>query len=85
MQRNAYLVVYRNAMSDEPTITPSTSAKASASVDVHCNFCGRSSTTVKHVIAGPNVNICNDCVDICVEILEDQGVRIREKPRIPGD
>ena len=36
-----------------------------------CNFCGKSTEEVSLIIAGPNVYICDECVDLCVEIIED--------------
>lgn len=38
---------------------------------LHCSFCGKSQNEVKKLIAGPNVYICNECVDICNEIIND--------------
>jgi ATP-dependent Clp protease ATP-binding subunit ClpX len=39
--------------------------------DLHCSFCGKSATEVKKLIAGPDVYICNECVDKCYGILSD--------------
>lgn len=36
-----------------------------------CSFCGKSQSTFKKLIAGPNVYICNECVELCVEILAE--------------
>lgn len=36
-----------------------------------CSFCGKSQEQVKKLIAGPGVYICNDCVELCDEILEE--------------
>jgi hypothetical protein len=36
-----------------------------------CSFCGQAKESVSNLIAGPAVNICNHCVDICVEIIAD--------------
>jgi ATP-dependent Clp protease ATP-binding subunit ClpX len=36
-----------------------------------CSFCGKSQSTVEKLIAGPVVNICNECVALCIEILEE--------------
>jgi hypothetical protein len=36
-----------------------------------CSFCGKTSKEVLKLIAGPNVNICNECIEICNEILSD--------------
>ncbi len=34
-----------------------------------CSFCGKSQDQVKKLIAGPEVYICNECVDLCVELV----------------
>ena len=40
-----------------------------------CSFCGKSQSEVRRLIAGPNVCICNECVDLCRTIMgEDPGV-----------
>lgn len=36
---------------------------------VHCSFCGKSQNEVRKLIAGPRVYICNECIDICNEII----------------
>jgi hypothetical protein len=42
-------------------------------VDVACSFCGKSRQRVKRLIGGPGVYICDECVELCNEILaEDQ-------------
>ncbi|MEZ5425322.1 MAG: ATP-dependent Clp protease ATP-binding subunit ClpX [Pyrinomonadaceae bacterium] len=38
---------------------------------LRCSFCGKSQTEVKKLIAGPSVYICNECIDICNEIIND--------------
>ncbi len=37
-----------------------------------CSFCGKEATMVKRLIAGPGVYICNECIDLCNGILEDE-------------
>jgi ATP-dependent Clp protease ATP-binding subunit ClpX len=37
-----------------------------------CAFCGKSHKQVKQLIAGPSGYICNECVDLCQEILEEE-------------
>lgn len=37
-----------------------------------CSFCGKSHSEVKKLIAGPGVYICNECVDLCVSILDKE-------------
>ena len=38
---------------------------------LRCSFCGKSQNEVKKLIAGPNVYVCNECIDICNEIIND--------------
>ena len=38
---------------------------------IRCSFCGKSQDTVKRIIAGPGVYICNECIDLCSQIVED--------------
>lgn len=35
-----------------------------------CNFCGRTTDEVEHMVAGPNVMICDNCVDVAAEVLK---------------
>ncbi|SDT16940.1 ATP-dependent Clp protease ATP-binding subunit ClpX [Microlunatus soli] len=37
-----------------------------------CSFCGKSQKQVKKLIAGPGVYICDECIDLCNEILEEE-------------
>ncbi len=37
-----------------------------------CSFCGKNQKEVKKLIAGPSVYICNECVGLCDEIIEDE-------------
>ncbi|MGA1738742.1 MAG: ClpX C4-type zinc finger protein, partial [Candidatus Nanopelagicaceae bacterium] len=37
-----------------------------------CSFCGKTQKQVKKLIAGPGVYICDECIDLCNEILEDE-------------
>ncbi|MBQ7112757.1 MAG: ATP-dependent Clp protease ATP-binding subunit ClpX [Clostridia bacterium] len=46
-------------------------AKFDEKGSVKCSFCGKSQDEVHRVIAGPGVYICNECIDLCREILED--------------
>ena len=41
-----------------------------------CSFCGRSQSEVKKLIAGSSAYICNECVELCNEILEEEYERI---------
>ena len=37
-----------------------------------CSFCNKTQDQVRKLIAGPNAFICDECVDICMEIIEDE-------------
>ena len=37
-----------------------------------CSFCGKKQSQVKKLIAGPNIYICNECVDFCNDILVEE-------------
>ena len=62
-------------MSD--TNTPSTSDKV-----LYCSFCGKSQHEVKKLIAGPSVFICDECIDLCTDIIQEE---IAKLPKADGD
>lgn len=37
-----------------------------------CSFCGKNQDQVKRLVAGPNVYICEECIELCQEIVEDE-------------
>lgn len=39
---------------------------------VACSFCGKSQDQVKKIVAGPGVYICNECIDLCKEIIDEE-------------
>ena len=39
-----------------------------------CSFCGKSQKQVKKLIAGPGVYICDECIELCNEIIEEEQV-----------
>ncbi len=41
---------------------------------LRCSFCGKPQEQVKRLIAGPNVYICNECIELCQEIIEEEFV-----------
>ena len=47
-----------------------------------CNFCGRSGDEVERLIAGPGVFICNECIEVCRNILEEE-VKTSKKKGLP--
>ena len=38
---------------------------------IRCSFCGKTQEAVQRIIAGPGVYICNECIDVCTNIIED--------------
>ncbi|MBF0163940.1 MAG: ATP-dependent Clp protease ATP-binding subunit ClpX [Magnetococcales bacterium] len=54
---------------------------------LHCNFCGKTQHEVRKLIAGPSVFICNECVDLCRDILKEDktdGGPLRKRAGIPA-
>ena len=45
---------------------------ANTDKNIRCSFCGKSQDAVERIIAGPNVFICNECIKVCSNILEDE-------------
>jgi ATP-dependent Clp protease ATP-binding subunit ClpX len=61
-------------------------ARFGESEHLKCSFCGETQRQVRKLIAGPGVYICDECVDLCNEILEEElavetEVRLEELPR----
>jgi ATP-dependent Clp protease ATP-binding subunit ClpX len=50
---------------------------------LRCSFCGKSQNEVKKLIAGPTVYICNECIDICIEIISDDAQQEAAAARPP--
>lgn len=48
-----------------------------------CNFCGRSGDEVERLIAGPGVFICNECIEVCRNILEEEMKTSKKKKGLP--
>lgn len=45
-----------------------------------CSFCGKTQEQVKKLIAGPDVYICDECVELCNEILDEEFLETKDKP-----
>jgi len=48
--------------------------------DLHCSFCGKNTKEVKKLIQGPDVYICDECIDLCYDLLRP-GTRVAAKPK----
>lgn len=53
---------------------------------LYCSFCGKSQHEVRKLIAGPNVFICNECVELCMDIIreEDKTQLVRSGDGVPA-
>lgn len=53
---------------------------------LHCSFCGKSQNEVRKLIAGPSVFVCNECVDLCNDIIrqEDLAQSIDTQSKLPS-
>ncbi|GAA4951075.1 ClpX C4-type zinc finger protein [Actinoplanes utahensis] len=49
-------------------------------LQINCSFCAKPGSAVEKIIAGPGVYICNECVQLCNDVLEIE----RQKPDGPG-
>jgi len=54
---------------------------SSSEKTLYCSFCGKSQHEVKKLIAGPSVFVCDECIDLCNEIIRDElpvGTEVKE-------
>ena len=58
-------------------VTPNATAE-----DLRCSFCGKANSEVDKVVAGPGVQICNQCVELAATIIE-QARDTHVEPRLP--
>ncbi len=60
-------------------------AKAEGEKQLYCSFCGKSQHEVRKLIAGPSVFICDECVDLCNDIIREEitgdGIKPRDSSR----
>ncbi|MCB2038183.1 MAG: AAA family ATPase, partial [Ottowia sp.] len=52
---------------------------------LYCTFCGKSQHEVKKLIAGPNVFICDECIELCNDIIRDELPQESEQATGRGD
>jgi len=52
---------------------------------VRCSFCGKHPDQVKRMIAGPGVYICDECVNLCMEAMGAEPVRMDDVDQFPGE
>ena len=59
--------------------------------NVYCSFCGKPQSSVRKIVAGPGVYICDECINLCTAVLEEEGFLedderyiLNEDERIPS-
>jgi ATP-dependent Clp protease ATP-binding subunit ClpX len=57
----------------------STERGRSGSSSLHCNFCGKSQREVKKLIAGPGCYICDECIELCNDIIFEDSLKNKTK------
>ncbi len=48
---------------------------------LHCSFCGKSQDEVKKLVAGRGVYICDECIEVCINIVSDEIKEIEKKEK----
>ncbi|MBK23292.1 MAG: ATP-dependent Clp protease ATP-binding subunit ClpX [Halobacteriovorax sp.] len=56
-----------------------TKEKGSYGSTLHCNFCGKSQKEVKKLIAGPGCYICDECIELCNDIIYEDSLKTTSK------
>jgi ATP-dependent Clp protease ATP-binding subunit ClpX len=51
--------------------------------NIRCSFCGKKQESVQRMIAGPGVYICNECVGLCTDILEEESFDLPTQEYLP--
>ncbi len=54
-------------------MTKDDSSSESSKNTLYCSFCGKSQHEVRKLIAGPTVFICDECVELCMDIIREEG------------
>ena len=49
-------------------------ANKESTQSLKCSFCGKSQKQVIKLIAGPGVYICDECIELCIEIIDEEKV-----------
>jgi ATP-dependent Clp protease ATP-binding subunit ClpX len=52
---------------------------------LHCSFCGKTQAQVVKLIAGPGVYICDECIDLCNQIIEEEVGEGERRPPADDD
>ena len=60
-------------------------SRATSKNTLYCSFCGKSQHEVRKLIAGPTVFICDECVELCMDIIreENKSSLVKSKDGVP--
>jgi hypothetical protein len=61
-----------DAAKSQATLTPAATQDSKPPSTLYCSFCFKSQHDVKKLIAGPSVYICDECVELCTDIVRDE-------------
>ena len=59
-----------------------TKSKDDKNNSLFCSFCGKSQHEVKKLIAGPTVFVCDECVELCMDIIKDETKNLVKKRKL---
>src|SRR5690242_4082901 len=59
--------------------------EAVGSTELRCSFCNKSQRSVRKLVAGPNVQICDECIDICVDIVAEDRKDVPSPAEVPAE
>jgi hypothetical protein len=54
--------------------TPATEGDTKSKHTLYCSFCGKSQHEVRRLVAGPTVFICNECIELCLDLVREEKV-----------
>jgi hypothetical protein len=58
---------------DLPALVTAAAPEPEAPRPLRCSFCGKSQPDVRRLIAGPGVYICNECIEMCLNVIREEG------------
>lgn len=59
--------------------------KYDESKQLKCSFCGKSQDQVRRLVAGPNVYICDECIELCQDIIKEELAFMKEEAALSGN
>lgn len=68
----SYVVALRHVRASTKENTSVSTTELATAQLMHCTFCGKSDREVRKLIAGPGVNICDECVALCNGFIGDE-------------